>query len=94
MAVTHAFAGMPRHREAGLSRCPAAQHGKRFRVVVADARPGGEGRATLRALLRAGIACTYVLLNAVPLVMQARPSALTPNMCTVMRLHEGSDAAV
>ena len=49
-----------------------AQHGKRFRVVVADARPDGEGRATLRALLRAGIACTYVLLNAVPLVLQAR----------------------
>ena len=49
------------------------QRGKRFRVVVADARPGGEGRGTLRALLRAGIACTYVLLNAVPLVLQARP---------------------
>ncbi len=50
---------------------PGRQRGKRFRVVVADARPEGEGRATLHALLGAGIACTYVLLNSVPLVMQA-----------------------
>lgn len=42
--------------------------------MVADARPEGEGRATLHALLGAGIACTYVLLNSVPLVMQASRS--------------------
>ena len=49
-------------------------------MVVADARPDGEGRATLRALLRAGIACTYVLLNAVPLVLQARVPDHTADM--------------
>jgi len=66
------------------------QRGKRFRVVVADARPGGEGRGTLRALLRAGIACTYVLLNAVPLVLQARRPALP---CRVVARTRGRPAA-
>ena len=59
---------------------PGRQRGKRFRVVVADARPEGEGRATLHALLGAGIACTYVLLNSVPLVMQASWSPLPSHM--------------
>ncbi len=57
---------------------PGRQRGKHFRVVVADARPEGEGRATLHALLGAGIACTYVLLNSVPLVMQACWSPFIP----------------
>lgn len=42
----------------------AARAGKRFRVVVMDARPELEGRLTLQKLLAAGIPCTYVHLNA------------------------------
>ena len=46
------------------------QAGKRFVVVVVDARPGLEGRNMLRRLLAAGIACQYTLLNAASFVMQ------------------------
>ena len=40
------------------------QAGKRFRVVVLDARPHHEGRALLRHLLAAGLCASYALLNA------------------------------
>ncbi len=40
------------------------QMGKRFRVVVLDARPHNEGRALLRCLLEAGLCASYCLLNA------------------------------
>ncbi len=43
---------------------PSRQMGKRFRVVVLDARPHNEGRALLRALLEAGLCASYCLLNA------------------------------
>ena len=44
--------------------------GRRFRVVVVDSRPRLEGRATLSALLRAGISCTYAHSHAVSYVMK------------------------
>ena len=44
--------------------------GRRFRVVIVDSRPRLEGRATLAALLRAGISCTYVHAHAVSYVMK------------------------
>lgn len=43
--------------------------GKAFRVIVVDARPLLEGRDTLAVLSRAGIPCTYVLLNALSYLM-------------------------
>jgi len=41
----------------------AAAAGRRFSVVIVDARPLLEGRTLLRRLLSAGIPCDYVLLN-------------------------------
>ncbi len=42
---------------------------KKFRVIVVDSRPMLEGRDTLSILSRAGISCTYVLLNALSYLM-------------------------
>ena len=42
---------------------------KKFRVIVVDSRPLLEGRDTLEILSRAGISCTYVLLNALSYLM-------------------------
>jgi len=42
---------------------------KSFRVIVVDARPLLEGRDTLAILARAGISCTYILLNALTYLM-------------------------
>lgn len=42
---------------------------KKFRVIVVDARPLLEGRDTLEILSRAGISCTYALLNALSYLM-------------------------
>ncbi|EJK51399.1 hypothetical protein THAOC_29425 [Thalassiosira oceanica] len=43
---------------------------KIFRVIVVDSRPMLEGRDTLEILSRAGIPCTYVLLNALSYLMR------------------------
>ncbi|XP_025903020.1 translation initiation factor eIF-2B subunit delta [Nothoprocta perdicaria] len=45
------------------------QKGRTFRVVVVDSRPRLEGRATLRCLVRRGIRCTYVMINAISYVL-------------------------
>lgn len=42
---------------------------KTFRVIVVDSRPLLEARDTLQILSRAGISCTYVLLNALSYLM-------------------------
>ena len=42
---------------------------KIFRVIVVDSRPLLEGRDTLEILSKAGISCTYVLLNALSYLM-------------------------
>ncbi|CAK0784430.1 hypothetical protein CVIRNUC_007634 [Coccomyxa viridis] len=47
----------------------AQQDGKRFKVVAADARPHLEGRVLRQRLIKCGIACTYILLNAVACVI-------------------------
>ncbi|NXW51703.1 EI2BD factor, partial [Nyctiprogne leucopyga] len=46
-----------------------AQKGRAFRVVVVDSRPRLEGRETLRRLVRRGIHCTYVMINAISYVL-------------------------
>eukprot|EP00890_Picochlorum_soloecismus_P002245 jgi/Picsp_1/3020/NSC_01242-R1_eukaryotic translation initiation factor 2b family protein len=43
----------------------AAQGGKKFSVVIADARPLLEGKDLLISLLQAGIPCEYLLLNSI-----------------------------
>ena len=40
-----------------------------FRVIVVDSRPFLEGRDTLQIFSRAGISCTYILLNALSYLM-------------------------
>ncbi|XP_022255298.1 translation initiation factor eIF-2B subunit delta-like isoform X5 [Limulus polyphemus] len=50
--------------------CDAYDEGKNFRVVVVDARPRLDGREMLRCLVKKGIQCSYVLINAVPYIMQ------------------------
>jgi translation initiation factor eIF-2B subunit delta len=42
---------------------------KTFRVIVVDSRPLLEGRDSLAILSRAGISCTYILLNALTYLM-------------------------
>ncbi|NXL96886.1 EI2BD factor, partial [Tyrannus savana] len=46
-----------------------AKKGRAFRVVVVDSRPRLEGRETLRRLVRQGIHCTYVMINAISYVL-------------------------
>ncbi|XP_052260102.1 translation initiation factor eIF-2B subunit delta-like [Dreissena polymorpha] len=47
----------------------AHRHGKQFRVIVVDSRPRMEGKECLRRLVKEGIQCSYVLINAVSYVM-------------------------
>ncbi|XP_042302882.1 translation initiation factor eIF-2B subunit delta [Sceloporus undulatus] len=49
--------------------CYAHAEGKAFRVVVVDSRPRLEGRETLRRLVRQGVQCSYVLINAISYVL-------------------------
>ncbi|NXL95820.1 EI2BD factor, partial [Alectura lathami] len=46
-----------------------AVKGRAFRVIVVDSRPRLEGRETLRRLVRRGIHCTYVMINAISYVL-------------------------
>lgn len=47
----------------------AQKAGKKFRVVILDARPLLEGREMLRRLVCSNIECSYLLINAVSFVM-------------------------
>lgn len=46
-----------------------AKKGRAFRVIVVDSRPRLEGQETLRRLVRKGIHCTYVMINAISYVL-------------------------
>ncbi|NXG62571.1 EI2BD factor, partial [Hemiprocne comata] len=46
-----------------------SKQGRAFRVIVVDSRPRLEGRETLRRLVRHGIRCTYVMINAISYVL-------------------------
>lgn len=48
----------------------AAERQKKFRVIIVDSRPLLEGRKQLERLRKAGIQCTYILLNALTYVLQ------------------------
>ncbi|XP_053107166.1 translation initiation factor eIF-2B subunit delta isoform X1 [Hemicordylus capensis] len=47
----------------------AHEKGRAFRVVVVDSRPRLEGRETLRRLVKQGVRCSYVLINAISYVL-------------------------
>jgi len=47
----------------------AYDQGKKFRVIVLDSRPKLEGRELLRRLVKHGIKCSYMLINAVSYIM-------------------------
>uniref|UniRef100_A0A8D0CCG4 Translation initiation factor eIF2B subunit delta n=1 Tax=Salvator merianae TaxID=96440 RepID=A0A8D0CCG4_SALMN len=49
--------------------CDAHKKGHTFRVVVVDSRPRLEGRETLRRLVKQGVRCSYVLINAISYVL-------------------------
>uniref|UniRef100_A0ABM5F7X3 Translation initiation factor eIF2B subunit delta n=1 Tax=Pogona vitticeps TaxID=103695 RepID=A0ABM5F7X3_9SAUR len=49
--------------------CYAHAKGRAFRVVVVDSRPRLEGRETLRRLVKQGVRCSYVLINAISYVL-------------------------
>ncbi|GAM21467.1 hypothetical protein SAMD00019534_046420 [Acytostelium subglobosum LB1] len=48
----------------------AQKEGKKFRVIVVDSRPKHEGKELLHRLVRQGVKCTYILLNAISYIMK------------------------
>eukprot|EP00112_Aurelia_sp_Birch-Aquarium-sp1_P017934 Seg421.3 transcript_id=Seg421.3/GoldUCD/mRNA.D3Y31 product="Translation initiation factor eIF-2B subunit delta" protein_id=Seg421.3/GoldUCD/D3Y31 len=44
--------------------------GKKFQVIVVDSRPKFEGRETVRRLVKAGVRCSYVIINAVSYIIK------------------------
>lgn len=48
----------------------AFDEGKNFKVIVVDSRPKFEGKVLLKRLVRHGIRCTYVLLNAISYILK------------------------
>jgi len=48
----------------------AHDKGKKFRVIVVDSRPLREGKGLLQRLVKYGIKCNYILLNAVSYIMR------------------------
>ncbi|XP_008210067.1 translation initiation factor eIF-2B subunit delta isoform X2 [Nasonia vitripennis] len=49
--------------------CDAYTAGKKFRVVVVDGRPWLEGKELLRRLVKHGVDCSYILINALSFIM-------------------------
>lgn len=48
----------------------AKEEGINFSVIVVDSRPKGESKGMLLSLLKLGIHCTYIFINAVPLIIR------------------------
>lgn len=48
----------------------AKEEGIKFSVIVVDSRPKGESKGMLASLLKLDIHCTYIFINAVPLVIR------------------------
>ncbi|CAG2188467.1 EIF2B4 [Mytilus edulis] len=68
------------------------EHGIKFRVIVIDGRPRLEGKEMLRRLVRAGIKCSYMLINAVSYAMQeATKVFLGAHACLPMDVMSRSD---
>lgn len=68
-----------------------AKQGPAFRVIVVDSRPRLEGRETLRRLVRRGIRCTYVMINAISYVLpEVRGCATARGGCGLSRAADTS----
>lgn len=71
-----------------------------FRVVIADSRPGSEGKQFLARLTKHGIKCTYIQLNALSYIMKSvskvfvGAAALLHNGCVLSRIGTGTVALV
>lgn len=78
----------------------AHKSGINFRVIVIDGRPRMEGKEMLRRLVRAGIKCSYMLINAVSYAMQEATKvflgahALLANGCVMSRVGSSQLALV
>ncbi|VDI00761.1 translation initiation factor eIF-2B subunit delta [Mytilus galloprovincialis] len=78
----------------------AHENGIKFRVIVIDGRPRMEGKEMLRRLVRAGIKCSYMLINAVSYAMQEATKvflgahALLANGCVMSRVGSSQLALV
>ncbi len=48
----------------------AVQLGRKFRVIIADGRPKFEGKEMARHMVNLGLNCTYILISAVPYIIQ------------------------
>jgi|NorSeaMetagenome_1021524.scaffolds.fasta_scaffold536435_1 translation initiation factor eIF-2B subunit delta len=46
------------------------QEGTSVRVIIVDSRPRLEGKKMLDSLSRAGISCSYIMLNSLSYVMK------------------------
>ncbi|XP_022286386.2 translation initiation factor eIF2B subunit delta-like [Crassostrea virginica] len=72
--------------------CDAWNQKKKFKVIVVDARPKMEGKEMLRRLVRAGIPCSYFMINAASYAMQEATKvmlgahALLANGCVMSRV--------
>ncbi|OWF51685.1 translation initiation factor eIF-2B subunit delta-like [Mizuhopecten yessoensis] len=72
--------------------CDAHRRMIKFGVIVVDGQPRMEGREMLRKLVRCGIKCSYVLMNAASYVMQEATKvflgahALLANGCVMSRV--------
>ena len=62
----------------------AAEAGKNFRIIVADSRPFLEGRQMLKAFVKRGIPCTYILLNSLSYVMMREVTKVFLGVAAVM----------
>jgi translation initiation factor eIF-2B subunit delta len=49
--------------------CLCVQQGTRFEVLCVDSRPSNAAEAFCKCLLKAGVPCSYMALNAVPHAM-------------------------
>lgn len=72
--------------------CKAHEMKKIFRVIVVDTRPKLEGRKMLQCLVKQGLQCSYITINAVSYIMKEATKfiigahALLANGCVMSRL--------
>jgi len=48
----------------------AHEEGKKFKVIVVDSRPKDEAITLLKRLVKVGVRCTYVIINAISYIMK------------------------
>jgi translation initiation factor eIF-2B subunit delta len=69
--------------------------GKKFKVIVTDSQPGNEGKELLRRLVKAGIMCNYILIDAASYVIKevtkvfVGAHTLMSNGCLISRVGTG-----